>query len=153
LIGGIATSNPTTKDTDVLENSTGGVLSVPDHIPSLDVVRCPFFGPPFDTHNRIPKIAQTLSPMPLSISNITTLLPPATDHSNVTIRKKAIPCNPKIPLGATEGGLAQFSELSLVLLDLDCTQKTIFPDSLDLIPNKVSLPTLRESQLTSLVTL
>jgi hypothetical protein len=110
-------------------------------------------GPSFDTINHFPKNVESLSPLPLPVSNQTTLLPSASNRSNVTIRKKTISRIPKVPPGATEGGLAPFGELSPIILVHDRSQTEVIPLSLEPYPDRISILALRASQLTSQVSL
>jgi hypothetical protein len=144
LIGGCFISIPN-KVIDVLEKSTSGVCIVSDPVPRPYVDNITFFGPSFNTINHIPKTVESLSPLPLPVSNQTTLLPSASDRSNVNIRKKTRSCIPKVPPGATKGGLAPFGELALVFLEHDRSHTTVLPNSLEPNPDRISFPTLRES--------
>jgi hypothetical protein len=95
------------------------------------------------------KVVEAFSPTLLSISNLTTKPSPSTYRSNVTIRKKARPCNPKKPPGAIEGGLTHFGALSLVVLEPDCSLEPVLPNSLNPIPDRVPFLALRESHPTT----
>jgi hypothetical protein len=143
-LGGCSSSLPPSEVTEVPKVPIGGVCLDSDcPVFTSDGDRCPKVCLLNDSLNLISKVAETLSPMLLSISNLSTKPPPSTDRSNVTIRKKARPHNPKKPLGATEGGLAHFRALSPVVLDPDCSLEPVLPDSLNPIPDRVPLPTLR----------
>jgi hypothetical protein len=89
----------------------------------------------------------SLSPKHLPIFTQSTLLSSASLRSNVTVQKKTKAHIPKVPPGATEGGLASFSDLEPLLLATDHPNTISLPGSSSIGLVLTPSPVLRASLL------
>jgi hypothetical protein len=120
------------------------------HTKEKDANNLTLVGHTINPPNHFPRSIESLSPKPLPVTNHSTLLPSASLRSNVTIQKNSRARLIKAPPRAIEGGLASFSELSPNILDLDCSQPSILPVSMEFNHVLTSTSALRASQSSTL---